>query len=147
MVHWTAAIAFLAASAGVQSYWPAPSSTPEGAMATVSHLIAALQQGDDAGFDTIARGITVMVAPDFGMPLATRKDLAAVLKDCSEFRVLDAHPFAKMPQSQIVRVSMSCLAEDKVTRRAVVSDIWADDQHAFALFPGGVAKIWPEAKN
>ncbi len=118
--------------------------TSEGAMLTVSHLLAATQAGDDVAFDKIARGMVIMLAPDMGYPVSRAK-FAESLKNCSGFQVVSARPFPKLPQAQAVQVSMHCVDQQRSQAVDSIAEIMADNEHAFVMFPGGVSRVWPNS--
>lgn len=141
----------LLAAAAPPSTEPEPyklgaTATADGARQTVTRLLEATFSKDDAGFDKIARGIAFMLAQDFGAPVS-RDKLEASFKDCTRPRVVSAEPFPKVPQAQVVRISMQCHTAAHPQPLDAVADVMADNEHAFAIFPGGVAKIWPTKKQ
>lgn len=83
-----------------------------------------------------------MLAPDFAAPVS-REKFEASFKDCTAPQVISSEPFPKLPQAQAVRISMQCRTKEHPQPLDAVADIMADNEHAFAIFPGGVAKIWP----
>lgn len=116
--------------------------TAQGAQQTVSQLLEATFAKDNVGFERIARGIVVMLAPDFGVPVS-REQFEVSLKDCSVPRVISSVPFPKLPKAQAVRISMQCITKEHPEPIDTVADIMADNEHAFVIFPGGVERVWP----
>jgi len=128
-----------------QPYGLGASSTSEGAKRTIVRLLEAIDKQDDVAYEKIARGMVIMLAPDFGVPM-NRAKFAETLKDCINRRVISAEPFPKTPQVQSVRITMTCRENELSPPKEVVADFMADDEHAFVVFPGGVAAIWPQSK-
>ena len=117
--------------------------TVEGSKATIVRLLEATVNKDDAAYDKIARGMTVMLAPDFGQAV-DRSDFERSFALCTPPQVISSRPFPKRPKAQAVRIAMKCTNEHHPVPTAVVADIMANDEHAFMIFRGGVEKVWPE---
>jgi hypothetical protein len=146
MVVFSVLLALLSrVAAEPQPYSLGATATADGAKLTITRLLDATNAGDDTAYDRIARGMMVMLAPDFGVPV-TRARFAELLQDCTGPHVVSAAPFPKMPPAQAVRVSMQCRDEDHPQPREMIADIMADNEHAFVFLPGGVSKVWPASK-
>ena len=117
--------------------------TPEGSKQTIVRLLEATMKKDDAAYDRIARGMMVMLAPDFGQPV-DRADFERSFALCTPPQVIGSRPFPKRPNAQAVRITMKCTNKVHPQPTAVVADIMANDAHAFMIFRGGVEKVWPE---
>lgn len=142
-----ALLAILAPGAPVQQ--PVESSAPAtaaGAKLTVTRLLEATAAKDDAAFDKVAGGLVIMLAPDFGAPVS-RVKFAASLEACAAIQVVSSEPFPKMPEMQSVRITMQCQGKSSSQPATVVADVMADNEHAVAVFPGGVSKTWPALKR
>jgi hypothetical protein len=120
--------------------------TGDGAKLTVAKLLQATKSKDDAAYDTIARGMVIMLAPDFGMPV-DRTKFAQSLADCTNPQVVSSRPFPKMPDAQAVRIAMQCTNKDHAKPLAAIADIMADNEHTFMVLPGGVERVWPTKKG
>ncbi|WP_157219945.1 hypothetical protein [Flavisphingomonas formosensis] len=140
-----ATISAMPVSTDPQPYGLGTFSTSEGAKRTILKLLEATDKQDDVAYEKIARGMLIMLAPDFGMPM-NRAKFAETLKYCTNRRVISAEPFPKMPRAQSVRITMTCREKELSEPKEVVADFMADDEHAFMVFPGGVAAIWPQSK-
>lgn len=120
--------------------------TAEGAALIVARLLDATAASDDIAFDKVAGGMVIMLAPDFGAPVSRAK-FAASLEGCVAIHVMNSVPFPQMPEMQSVRITMQCRKHEDSQPVAVVADVMADNEHAIAVFPGGVSKIWPAPKR
>ena len=144
LLSMLAAVASPAADA--QPYQLGAPATADGAKLTVKRLLDATFSKDDIAFDKVARGIVFMLAPDFAAPVS-REKFEASFKDCTPPLVTGTAPFSKLPKVQAVRISMKCHTKDHPEPIEAMAEIMADDEHAFAVFPGGVTKVWPEKKR
>ncbi len=131
-----------AAQAELQPHSLGAPATVEGSKMTVTRLLNATRAKDDVSFEKIARGLVIMLAPDFGVPVSRAK-FEEAFKDCTNQQVVSSDPFPKMPEAQVVRVTMQCQPEQHPKPIDVVADFMADDEHVFGVFPGGVSRIWP----
>jgi hypothetical protein len=138
-------MALLAQQLDAQPYPLGAPATTDGAKLTITHLLEATEAGDDAAYDKIARGMVVMLAPDFGVSVSRAK-FAGLFKDCTGQHVVSANPFPKMPKVQAVRISMSCHDEGHTQTTEMIADFMADNDHAFVVFPGGISHVWPASK-
>ena len=120
--------------------------TAEGAKLTIVRLLEATMKKDDAAYDRIARGMTVMLAPDFGQPV-DRADFERSFTLCTPPHVIGSRPFPNKPGAQAVRITMRCTNEQHPVPADVVADIMANDEHAFMIFRGGVEKVWLEEEK
>ena len=119
--------------------------TEAGARSTVERLFAAVRVKDSAAFDRIARGVVIMVAPDFAVTL-DRRTFEQTFAGCSAPQVVSARPLPTDANARAVRIEMTCVTEDRPQAAKVVADLIADDQHVMAVLPGGLEQVWPEGK-
>ena len=129
-------------AAGPDSY-PLGIASPNGAKAVVSRLFNSSVTKSSADYDKIAKGMVIMLAPDFGFPLDLPKFKEA-FASCTVPVVVSVRPFPKVPKAQAVRVAMKCTGKEHPKVIDAVADIMADDQHTFAILPGGVESVWPK---
>ncbi len=144
---WTLALMALASAVApdpnVLPYPLGGPATAEGAKLTIVRLLEATMKKDDAAYNRIARGMTVMLAPDFGQPV-DRADFERSFTLCTPPHVIGSRPFPNKSGAQAVRITMRCTNEQHPNPTDVVADIMANDEHAFMIFRGGVEKVWPE---
>ena len=120
--------------------------TVEGAKLTVAKMLKATKDKDNPTYDKIARGMVVMLAPDFGMPV-DRAKFEQSLTDCTAPQVISSRPFPIRPEVQAVRIAMKCTDKDHPRPFDAIADIMADNEHTFAVMPGGVESVWPPKKG
>jgi len=148
MHHFRLALLAILAPAAPAQQLPETSApaTADGAMLIVTRLLAAAAAKDDAAFNKVAGGLVIMLAPDFGAPVS-RAEFAASLENCTAIQVVSSEPFPKMPEMQSVRITMQCRNKAGSQSVTVMADVMADNEHAVAVFPGGVSKTWPTLKR
>jgi hypothetical protein len=126
----------------MSSYGLGPASI-EGAKLTVGRLLHAARDQDDVAYDKVAKGMVIMLAPDFAFPL-DRAKFQEAFAACTTPTVASSRPLPKMPEAQAVRIMMTCTDKDHPKPVNAIADIMADDEHTFMIFPGGVEAVWPD---
>jgi hypothetical protein len=139
----SAVVAQVGSTAQPEPYNLGAPATVEGSKRTVTKLLEATRNKDDAAYDKIGRGMVVMLAADFGAPV-DRTKFEQSLAGCTDIKVVSSRPFPNMPQAQAVRVFMKCAEKGRVQPIQASADIMANDEHTFMVLPRGVESVWPE---
>ncbi|WP_308516645.1 hypothetical protein [Sphingomonas flavescens] len=127
---------------GPEPYPLSGHATAEGAKVTVIRLLGAVRAKNDAAYDKIARGMALLLAPDMAMKL-DRTQFEQIFASCNSLRVVSSRPFPNSPAAQAVRIEMMCTDKDRARPQPGAADIMADNDHAFAIYPGSADRMLP----
>ena len=118
--------------------------TPAGATQTVDSLLQAIRADDASRYAQIAPTLTVMVAPDFGVPVSFAQ-ARKTFGPCKVSSLSSPKPLAGMPDHALVTAVLTC--EAPLPQGDLTFDFLADAKEVYGIYPGGFERFDPGARK